>query len=111
MSTRVRAVLVAPVLIALTVGAAACKEPTASEPATTVPVAIVHVDVPDATPEQMNEVADVVTERLQALDLQRGEVGWDDASIEVIVNAEDEDVVRSALAPSGDAPVAWTVRD
>ncbi len=111
MPTRVRAVLVAPVLIAVAVGAAACKEPTASEPTTTVPVAIVHVDVADATPEQMNEVADVVTERLQALDLQRGEVGWDDASIEVIVDAEDEDVVREALAPSGDASVAWTVRD
>jgi hypothetical protein len=111
MSSRVRAVLIAPVLIALAIGAAACKEPTASEPAPTVAAASVYVDVPGATPEQINEVADVVTERLQALDLQRGEVGWDDASIEVIVDAEDEAVVREALAPGADAPVAWTVRD
>ncbi len=111
MSSRARAALIAPVLIALAVGAAACKEPTASEPAPTVASASVFVDVPGATPEQINEVADLVTERMQALDLQRGEVGWDDASIEVIVDAQDEDVVRDALAPGGDAPVGWTVRD
>lgn len=111
MSSRVRAALIAPVLVSLVAVAAGCKEPTASEPAPTVASATVYVDVPDATLEQIDEVADLVTERLQALDLQRGEVGWDDASIEVIVNAEDEDVVRDALTPGGDAPVAWTVRD
>lgn len=111
MSCRVRAALIAPALLALVLGVAACKEPTASEPTTTVATASVFVDVTGATPDQMNEVADVVTERLQSLDLQRGEVGWDDASIEVIVNAEDEQVLREALGPGGDSPVAWTVRD
>jgi hypothetical protein len=111
MPLSVRTALIAPALVALLLGAAACKEPTATEPTTTVATVSVVVDVADATPDQINEVADLVTERLQALDLQRGEVGWDDASIEVIVNAEDEQVVREALGPGGDSPVAWTVRD
>lgn len=111
MHLRYRSALIVLALGALAIGATACKEPTASEATTTVATASVFVDVAGATPDQMNEVADIVTERLQALDLQRGEVGWDDASIEVIVNAEDEQVLRDALGAGGDAPVAWTVRD
>ncbi|MFN7151128.1 MAG: hypothetical protein ACK4V6_16835 [Microthrixaceae bacterium] len=111
MPLRFRTALIVLALSALVVGAAACKEPTASEATTTVATTSVFVDVAGATPDQINEVADVVTDRLQALDLQRGEVGWDDASIEVIVNAEDEQVLRDTLGPGGDSPVPWTVRD
>jgi hypothetical protein len=110
MSLRTRPALIVVALGALVVGAAACKEPTASEATTTMATASVFVDVGDATPEQMNEVADVVADRVRALDLPRGEVGWDDAAIEVIVDADDEQLVRDALGPGGDSPVPWTVR-
>lgn len=102
-----------PALVVLTLlgATSACAEPEAIPEPFRPEVTSVVVDLPDATPDQMNAAAEVVRARIQALDLQVGEVGWDDASIEVIVPAADEQLVREALADPTGAPVAWTVRD
>jgi hypothetical protein len=100
------------VLVSLVMAAslAACAEPEAGPETTAPEVATVLVDLPGATPDQMNAAAEVVRARIQALDLQIGEIGWDDASIEVIVRAEDEQLVRAELEDPTGSPVAWTVR-
>lgn len=86
----------ATLLVVLFVG---CAEPDAEEVVAGPETTTVLLDLPDTTTEQMNAAAEVVRSRLMALDLQVGEVGWDDAAIEVIVPAEDEQLVRQALEP------------
>lgn len=90
-------------LLVLSVLGAACKEPEAAPEPQRPEVVSVMVDVPDASIEELNDAAEVVRARVMALDLQVGEIGWDDASIEVIVPAADEELVRAALTPSGQA--------
>jgi preprotein translocase subunit SecD len=92
------------VLVSLLLAAlmAACAEPEAGPETVPPEVATVLLDLPGASPEQMNAAAEVVRARVQALDLQLGEIGWDDAAIEVIVPAADEQLVRAALLPNGD---------
>ncbi len=101
------------VLVSLLLAAplAACAEPEASPETVRPEVATVLLDLPGATPEQMNAAAEVVRSRVQALDLQIGEIGWDDAAIEVIVPAADEQLVRAELADPTGSPVVWAVRD
>ena len=99
------------VSLLLSASLAACAEPEAGPETTAPEVATVLLDLPDATPEQMNAAAEVVRTRIQALDLQIGEIGWDDASIEVIVLAADEALVRAELEDPTGSPLVWTVRD
>ena len=91
------------VLVSLLLAApmAACAEPEAGPETVPPEVATVLLDLPGATPEQMNAAAEVVRARVQSLDLQLGEIGWDDAAIEVIVPAADEELVRAALRSTG----------
>jgi preprotein translocase subunit SecD len=93
--------MLATMAIAIAALGAACDEPEASPQTVAPDVATVLVELPDATPEQMNAAAEVVRARLQSLDLPIAEVGWDDAAIEVIVSAADEQLARAALAPTG----------
>ncbi len=101
MHRRRRAAVVVALVLPVAVLGAGCAEPKATPEAQGPEVATVVVDVPDATIDELNAAAEVVRARVMALDLQVGEVGWDDASIEVIVPASDEDLVRAALAPQG----------
>ena len=94
--------LPATVALALLGATSACAEPEATPEPFRPEVTSLFVDLPDATPEQMNAAADVVRARLMALDLDVAEVGWDDAAIEVIVPIADEQLARLALQPPGD---------
>jgi hypothetical protein len=110
---RIVAPVAAPLLVLAVLGGA-CKEPEATPEPKGPEVVSVMVDVPDASVEQLNDAAEVVRARVMALDLQVGEIGWDDASIEVVVPAADEELVRAALAPAGVIefrPVLQTVTD
>ncbi len=110
---RIVAPVAAPLLVLAVLGGA-CKEPEATPEPKGPEVVSVMVDVPDASVEQLNDAAEVVRSRVMALDLQVGEIGWDDASIEVVVPAADEELVRAALAPAGVIefrPVLQTVTD
>lgn len=102
MPRRRRAALVAAPVLTAAVLVVGCSEPTATPEAQGPEVATVMVDVPGASIEELNAAAEVVRARVMALDLQVGEIGWDDASIEVIVPAADEALARAALAPRGE---------
>ena len=80
----------------------------------------VHVDAPLAAASRfggriahgmlsMGFVSALIARALAKLEV--GEIGWDDASIEVIVQAADEELVRAELEDDAGSPVPWTVRD
>jgi hypothetical protein len=111
MHRRRRAALVVALVLPLAVIVTGCAEPKATPEAQGPEVTTVMVDVPDASIDELNVAAEVVRARVMALDLEVGEIGWDDASIEVIVPAADEELVRAELEDDAGSPVPWTVRD
>lgn len=83
------------------------------------------MDLPDATPDQVEAAAEVAQARLVELDVIATSFGWDDTTVQLSVAPDDLDRVRSALAEpydddeseairsatGGADPVAWTIRD
>lgn len=83
------------------------------------------MDLPDATPDQVEAAAEVAQARLVELDVVATSFGWDDTTVQLSVAPDDLDRVRSALAEpydddesaairaatGGADPVAWSIRD
>jgi len=64
-------------------------------------VVTLQLDVATTDDAQMEQVAQVVRRRLDALGVERSDVGWDGATLEVIVPDGDQELLRRALAPAG----------
>ena len=71
---------------------------TLAEPAHVVTL---RLDVDSSDPETVEQVAEVVRRRVEALGTGRAEVGWTGSTIEVLVADGDEELLRAALASTG----------
>ena len=83
------------------------------------------MDLPDATPDQIEAAAEVAQARLVELDVVATSFGWDDSTVQLSVAPDDLDRVRAALAEpyddeesasiraatGGADPVSWALRD
>ncbi len=71
---------------------------TLAEPAHVVTL---RLDVDSSDPDTVEQVAEVVRRRVEALGAGRAEVGWTGSTIEVLVADGDEELLRAALASTG----------
>lgn len=60
-------------------------------------VVTLRLDVASTDQDQMRDVTQVVQRRLDALGIERSDIGWDGSTIEVLVPDGDEALLRAAL--------------
>jgi preprotein translocase subunit SecD len=88
-------------LLSLLVVLAACSGSEEVSGPADIETTTVIVDVPDATPEQVDAAAEVIRARLSALDLRTAKLVPDGETLEITVPAVDEDLVRIAVRQFG----------
>lgn len=89
--------LIVPLLLSACGSESADSDGGGDDPVTSEELVTVQVDVDTEDPDTMAEVALVLQRRLAALGIERGDVGWDGSTIEVLVPDGDEELLRRAL--------------